>query len=69
MGYLDKEPDLIRPLTPLEALCLRCALPECDETDPRCAYQQATGRRSRRLKRLRSYMRRRRAEEGRPAPG
>jgi hypothetical protein len=53
------EPPLIRPLTPIQALCLDCTLPDCDETDPRCAYQQATGRRARRLARLRAYMRRR----------
>jgi hypothetical protein len=39
-------------------LCLDCPLPECDEGDPRCAYQQATGERDRKRARTRAYMRR-----------
>lgn len=46
---------------PAERLCLDCPLPECDETDPRCPYQQATGERERQRARTRDYMRRVRA--------
>jgi hypothetical protein len=41
----------------VESLCLSCSLPECDETDPGCLYQQASGRRETRLQRLRAYSR------------
>ena len=41
-----------------DLLCLDCPLPECDEGDPRCAYQQATGERDRKRARTREYMRR-----------
>ena len=27
----------------LDALCLACSLPECDDGDPHCPYQQAVG--------------------------
>jgi hypothetical protein len=46
----------------LEDLCLNCPLPECDEGDPRCPYQQATGAREQQRARTRAYMRRARAE-------
>jgi hypothetical protein len=46
----------------IEALCLSCALPECDEIDPRCAYQRATGQREAKRARTRAYARRKRAE-------
>jgi hypothetical protein len=42
-------------------LCLHCPLPECDEGDPRCPYQQATGERDRQRARNRAAMRRKRA--------
>jgi hypothetical protein len=61
-----REPDLIRPLSPAEQLCLGCPLPECDEADRRCPYQRATGHRARSLAWLRAHMRRRRAA---PLPG
>jgi hypothetical protein len=45
-----------------ELICLECPLPECDEGDPRCPYQQATGERERQRGRIRTYMRRARAK-------
>ena len=53
------------PDTPLAdaELCLSCSLPDCDENDPGCAYQRATGERDRRRARMRTYMRRKRAAE------
>jgi len=67
----QRDPELIRPLTQAEALCLNCPLPECDETDPRCPYQRATGARIRRRERMRLYMRRWRAaaRAARKGPG
>jgi hypothetical protein len=47
---------------PPDLLCLDCPLPECDEGDARCAYQQATGERERKRARTREYMRRVRAK-------
>ena len=41
-----------------DLLCLNCPLPECDELDPRCLYQRATGERERQRARTRAYMRR-----------
>ena len=43
-----------------ESLCLTCPLPECDDGDPRCAYQEATGERDRQRGRASAYLRRRR---------
>lgn len=42
---------------PPSLLCLDCPLPECDEGDPRCLYQQATGERAQKRARTRAYMR------------
>ena len=42
----------------LRDLCLNCPLPECDEGDPRCPYQRATGERAQQRARTRAYMRR-----------
>ena len=57
----DPAPDT--PAAGLDAaqLCLDCPLPDCDESDPRCPYQQATGERDRRRERMRSQMRSSRA--------
>jgi hypothetical protein len=41
----------------LRELCLNCPLPECDDGDPRCPYQRATGERARQRERTRAYMR------------
>jgi hypothetical protein len=41
-----------------DLLCLDCPLPECDDRDPRCPYQQATGEREQQRARTRAYMRR-----------
>lgn len=49
------EPPDTRPL------CLSCPLPDCDETDPDCPYQQATGQREAKCERMRTYVRRTRA--------
>ncbi|UCC65074.1 MAG: hypothetical protein JSV36_08585 [Anaerolineae bacterium] len=51
------------PSTPpdVESLCLSCTLPDCDETDPGCRYQQATGQRQAKRERMRAYSRRARA--------
>ena len=51
----------VRP-SELAHLCLDCPLPECDEGDPRCPYQRATGERERQRARTRAYMRRVRAK-------
>jgi hypothetical protein len=51
----------VRP-SELAHLCLDCPLPECDEGDPRCPYQRATGERERQRERTRAYMRRVRAK-------
>ena len=51
----------VRP-SELAHLCLDCPLPECDEGDPRCPYQRATGERERQRERTRAYMRRARAK-------
>ena len=59
MSY--REFDLIHPLSPAESLCLRCPLPDCDESDPRCPYQNALGVREDRRTFMREYQRRRRA--------
>ena len=48
--------------TALRDLCLNCPLPECDEGDPRCPYQRATGERAQQRARTRAYMRRVRAK-------
>ena len=32
----------------IQSLCLSCPLSDCDEIDPRCRYQQATGQRAKR---------------------
>jgi hypothetical protein len=55
----DTGPPAEPPSTPpdVESLCLSCSLPDCDETDPGCLYQQAVGRRETRLQRLRAYSR------------
>ena len=47
-----------------EFLCLACPLPECDEGDPRCPYQQVAGEVERKRARNREYMRRVRAKVG-----
>jgi hypothetical protein len=49
-------------------LCLHCPLPECDEGDPNCPYQQATGELDRQRSRNRAAMRRRRARSQGAAP-
>jgi hypothetical protein len=50
----DRSPNTPTP----DLLCLDCPLPECDELDPRCPYQRATGERERQRARTRAYMRR-----------
>ena len=45
----------------VQSLCLSCPLPDCDESDPRCLYQQATGERRDRLEQMRAYSQRTRA--------
>jgi hypothetical protein len=49
------------------SLCLSCSLPDCDEADPRCRYQQASGQRARKRAHMRAYSRRRRAASHSPA--
>jgi hypothetical protein len=72
---LSAPPDLkgpgpiTRPPDPpdVESLCLSCSLPDCDEADPRCRYQEATGQRARKRAHMRAYSRRRRAAARGPA--
>ena len=47
---------------PDASLCLNCPLPDCDDTDPNCPYQQATGELDRRRSRQRASVQRKRAE-------
>jgi len=41
------EVQLIRELSLAEQQCLHCALPECDENDPRCMYRQMLAKKQR----------------------
>jgi hypothetical protein len=41
----------------VRSLCLSCPLPDCDETDAGCLYQQATGQREAKRERMRAYVR------------
>lgn len=41
------EPDLVRPLTAKERVCLDCRLPDCDETSEACLWRERKRPRSR----------------------